>query len=336
MAVFCGIDWAEGHHDIALVDGDGQAGRQAADRREPRRVRRVDGDVGRGRRQRGGADPGGDRDTARAAGRGVAGAPAGRSTRSTRWRWPGIGNAARCRARRATTSTRWRWRTSCAPTPTCIGCCRTTRALARSITVLARAYQDAVWRRTKLVQELRARLREYYPGFPGRVRAATGSGRAVHHPAGQRRRPRGAGHRTQPRGRPEGVEGPGRDRAASRRTATPHRHRAAAHRRRAAGPAAAPGPAGGAGDARPRRSGCSACSMRSATRSTGSPPPWPRRSGSIRTTRSSPASPAWPTSAARSCSPRSATTAPGSSTTGRCRPSPAPPRSPGPPASPGP
>jgi transposase len=38
-------------------------------------------------------------------------------------------------------------------------------ALARSITVLARAYQDAVWRRTKLVQELRARLREYYPGF---------------------------------------------------------------------------------------------------------------------------------------------------------------------------
>lgn len=31
--------------------------------------------------------------------------------------------------------------------------------LARSITVLARAHQDAVWRRTKLVQELRARLR---------------------------------------------------------------------------------------------------------------------------------------------------------------------------------
>ena len=23
MAVFCGIDWAEGHHDIALIDGDG-------------------------------------------------------------------------------------------------------------------------------------------------------------------------------------------------------------------------------------------------------------------------------------------------------------------------
>ena len=23
MAVFCGIDWAEDHHDIALVDQDG-------------------------------------------------------------------------------------------------------------------------------------------------------------------------------------------------------------------------------------------------------------------------------------------------------------------------
>ena len=24
MAVYCGIDWAEGHHDIALVDDDGK------------------------------------------------------------------------------------------------------------------------------------------------------------------------------------------------------------------------------------------------------------------------------------------------------------------------
>ena len=24
MDVFCGIDWAEGHHDIALADRDGQ------------------------------------------------------------------------------------------------------------------------------------------------------------------------------------------------------------------------------------------------------------------------------------------------------------------------
>ena len=31
--------------------------------------------------------------------------------------------------------------------------------------MLARAHQDATWRRTKAVQELRAHLREYYPGF---------------------------------------------------------------------------------------------------------------------------------------------------------------------------
>jgi transposase len=50
-------------------------------------------------------------------------------------------------------------------------------ALARSVTVLARGYQDAVWRRTKLVQELRARLREYYPGFLAAF--AAGSGRRL-------------------------------------------------------------------------------------------------------------------------------------------------------------
>ena len=35
----------------------------------------------------------------------------------------------------------------------------------RAISVLARGYQDAVWRRTKVLQELRARLVEFYPGF---------------------------------------------------------------------------------------------------------------------------------------------------------------------------
>lgn len=48
--------------------------------------------------------------------------------------------------------------------------------LARSITVLARAYQDAVWRRTKCVQELRARLREYYPGFLAAFGSGSGAG----------------------------------------------------------------------------------------------------------------------------------------------------------------
>ncbi|MFD7046210.1 transposase [Rhodococcus jostii] len=37
--------------------------------------------------------------------------------------------------------------------------------LARAIAVLARAATDAIWRRTRATQELRALLREYYPGF---------------------------------------------------------------------------------------------------------------------------------------------------------------------------
>jgi transposase len=37
--------------------------------------------------------------------------------------------------------------------------------LARAIAVLARAHQDATWRRTKASNELRSMLREYYPAF---------------------------------------------------------------------------------------------------------------------------------------------------------------------------
>jgi transposase len=37
--------------------------------------------------------------------------------------------------------------------------------LARAIAVLARAHQDATWRRTKATNELRSLLREYHPGF---------------------------------------------------------------------------------------------------------------------------------------------------------------------------
>jgi hypothetical protein len=36
--------------------------------------------------------------------------------------------------------------------------------LAQAITVLARTAQDAIWRRSKAIQELRALLREFYPG----------------------------------------------------------------------------------------------------------------------------------------------------------------------------
>jgi hypothetical protein len=37
--------------------------------------------------------------------------------------------------------------------------------LAQSITVLARAHQDATWRRSRAGNELLSLLREYFPGF---------------------------------------------------------------------------------------------------------------------------------------------------------------------------
>lgn len=54
--------------------------------------------------------------------------------------------------------------------------------LARAVAVLARAHQDATWRRTKALQELRAVLREYYPGFLdafGSANLASADARAV-------------------------------------------------------------------------------------------------------------------------------------------------------------
>ena len=175
MAVYCGIDWAEGHHDIALVDGDG---RLVAKRRidesldgvaELTAMLAAAGDSAED------ADPGRDRDTARAAGRGAArqrsadlpDQPAGGGPVSGTHL--GVGQEERPRRRDGVGEHPAHRR---APAP------HAARRLAgwpASISVLARAYQDAVWRRTKLVQELRARLREYYPGFLAAFAAGSGS-----------------------------------------------------------------------------------------------------------------------------------------------------------------
>src|SRR5215207_9070544 len=72
MAVFCGIDWAEGHHDIALVDGEGKVVAKG------RIVESLDGLAELTAMLVAAGDsaeepiPNRDRDTARAAGRGAA------------------------------------------------------------------------------------------------------------------------------------------------------------------------------------------------------------------------------------------------------------------------
>jgi transposase len=178
MAVFCGIDWAEGHHDVALVDGDGTLVAK-------RRINEsLDGiaelmamlaAAGDGREQpipvaietpRGLLVA-----VLRAAGRPI---------------YP-INPLAVARYRERTSVSGKK--SDHLDAMALANILRTDAhlhrmlpddsALARSVTVLARAYQDAVWRRTKLVQELRARLREYYPGFLAAFAAGAGAGRGL-------------------------------------------------------------------------------------------------------------------------------------------------------------
>jgi hypothetical protein len=215
VAVFCGIDWAEGHHDIAIIDGDGKLVAK-------RRINET-------------LDGFGELTAMRAAAGDSAGAPIPVAIETPR----GLLVA----ALRATgrpiypinplAVARYRERTSVSGKKSdhvdamaLANILRTDAhlhrtlpadsALARSVTVLARAYQDAVWRRTKLVQELRARLREYHPGFLAAFRVRLRAG-AVDHPTGQRGCSGRAGDRAERRRGSAGVASTGGDSVASRR-----------------------------------------------------------------------------------------------------------------------
>lgn len=178
MAVFCGIDWAEGHHDIALVDEDGMLVAK----------RRIDESL----------DGVGELTTMLAAAGDSAEAPIPVAIETPRGLLVAVLRAADrpIYPINPLAVARYRERTSVSGKKSdhvdALALANILRTdahlhrmlpddslLARSITVLARAYQDAVWRRTKLVQELRARLREYYPGFLTAFAAGSGSGRGL-------------------------------------------------------------------------------------------------------------------------------------------------------------
>jgi transposase len=164
MAVFCGIDWAEGHHDIALVDGDGKLVAK----------RRIDESL----------DGVAEFTAMLVAAGDSAEEPIPVAIETPRGLLVAV---LRATGRpiypiNPLAVARYRERTSVSGKKSdhvdAMALANILRTdahlhrmlpddseLARSITVLARAYQDGVWRRTKLVQELRARLREYYPGF---------------------------------------------------------------------------------------------------------------------------------------------------------------------------
>lgn len=162
--VTCGIDWAEDHHDIALVDADG---RLVAKRRIPESVAGFTeltamlADAG--------DDPEDPIPVAIETPRGLLVAVLRATGRPI---YPiNPMSVARYRERTSMSGKK----SDHADAVTLANILRTDvdrhrrlpadTELAQSITVLARAHQDATWRRTRAGNELRSLLREYFPGF---------------------------------------------------------------------------------------------------------------------------------------------------------------------------
>jgi transposase len=164
LKVFCGIDWAELHHDIALVDRDGQliAKRRIKDSAEGfTELLAMLAEAG---------------DTDHAPIPVAIETPRGLLVAALR----ATGRSVYAINPMAVARYRERWtlarsKSDHADAVVLANILRTDAhahrrlprdsELVQAIAVLARAQQDATWRRTKAVQELRSLLREYYPGF---------------------------------------------------------------------------------------------------------------------------------------------------------------------------
>lgn len=164
MRVYCGIDWAEQHHDVALVDQDGQliAKKRVAES--------VEGYAELVEMLAAAGDSTEERIPV------VIETPRGLLVAALR----GSGRTvyainpmavARYRERHAVSGKK----SDHADAMVLASILRTDAAvhralpadtdLARAVAVLARAHQDATWRRTRASNELRSLLREYFPGF---------------------------------------------------------------------------------------------------------------------------------------------------------------------------
>ena len=164
MRVFCGIDWAEDHHDIALVDADGsllarrRISDDAAGLSQLLELLAEHGDTGDGQIPVAIETPRGLLTAClRATGRKVypinpMAVSRYRDRHSAAGRKSDHGDAVVLANVLRTDAHAHR------PLPA-------DTELAQAIAVLARAQQDAVWTRTGAHNKLRSHLREYYPGF---------------------------------------------------------------------------------------------------------------------------------------------------------------------------
>ena len=160
----CGIDWAEGHHDVAIIDGDGKLVAKKRISDDPAGFTALTGML---------ADSGDSPENPIAV---AIETPRGLLVAALR----GTGRpvfainpmaVARYRERSSVA----RAKSDHADAMTLANILRVDAhihrqlpadsELAQAIAVLARAQQDAVWRRSKATNELRSILREYYPAF---------------------------------------------------------------------------------------------------------------------------------------------------------------------------
>ncbi|GAA3952707.1 IS110 family transposase [Actinomadura viridis] len=164
MRAFCGIDWAEDHHDVALVDEAGQllAKRRISDTVEGfEELLQLLADAG--------DDPDDPFPVAIETPRGLLVA----ALRATGRQVFAINPMAVARYRERHSVARKK--SGHVDAMTLAGILRTDAHahrplpadtdLARAIAVLARAHQDAIWRRTRASNALRSLLREYFPVF---------------------------------------------------------------------------------------------------------------------------------------------------------------------------
>jgi transposase len=164
LKVYCGIDWAEKHHDIALVDADGQLVAR-------RRIKEtVEGFAElTAMLTEAGDSVAAPIPVAIETPRGLLVA----ALRATGRRVYPINPMAVARYRERHTVSRKK--SDHLDAMTLANILRTDAhahrplpedtELARSVAVLARAHQDATWRRSRAGNELRSLLREYHPGF---------------------------------------------------------------------------------------------------------------------------------------------------------------------------
>lgn len=164
MKLFCGIDWAEDHHDVTVVDDDGLLGAKRRIDDSPEGFGELLGLLAEA-----GETPADPIPVAIETSQGLVVAALRGSGRNVY----AINPMAVVRYHDRHTMARKR--SDHVDTMTLANILRTDALahrtlpadsdLARAITFFARAAQDAIWRRTKETQELRALLREYYPGF---------------------------------------------------------------------------------------------------------------------------------------------------------------------------